>query len=57
MHDSGDRAEAMVDMWSRVKGDSLNIGTLIIIGVVVIAVIAAMIGSRKKKSKSHRSSR
>lgn len=57
MHDSGDRAEAMVDMWSRVKGDSLNIGTLIIIGIVVIAVIAAMISSRKKKSKSYRSSR
>lgn len=49
MHDSGDRAEAMIDMWSRVKGDSLSASTLIIIGIVVIAILVGVILSRKKK--------
>ena len=58
MHDSGDRAEAMIDMWSRVKGDSLNTGTLIVICAALVAIIAAVIISRKKKSKkTHRATR
>lgn len=57
MHDSGDRVEAMVDMWSRVKGDSLSASTLIIIGVVVLAIIAAVIYNRSRKSKGRRPAR
>ena len=58
MHDSGDRAEAMVDMWSRVKGDSLNTTTIIILAVVVIAIIIATIARRsKKKTKGGRARR
>ena len=44
MHDSGARTEAMLAMWSRVKGDNLNnwmvivillsVGFLIVVGVV-----------------------
>lgn len=57
MHDSGDRAEAMVDMWSRVKGDSLNATTLIIIAVAVVAVIAFAVLGRKKKNSRKRTSK
>lgn len=54
MHDTGDRAEAMIDMWSRVKGDSLHAGTLIIAGTVLLAIIIAVIaGRKKKKTKRH----
>lgn len=57
MHDSGDRAEAMIDMWSRVKGDSLNATTLIIIAVAVVAVIAFAVLGRKKKNSRKRTSK
>ncbi len=56
MHDSGDRAEAMIDMWSKVKGDSLNVTTIIIICAVLAAIFIAVLASRKKK-KSHRRSK
>lgn len=57
MHDSGDRAEAMVDMWSRVKGDSLNATTLIIIAVALLAVITFAVLGRKKKNSRKRTSK
>lgn len=31
MHDCADKTEAMVDMWSRVKGDSLNVRMILVI--------------------------
>ena len=33
MHDSGDRTDKMLEMWSRVKGDNLSIGMLV--GIVL----------------------
>ena len=33
MHDSGDRTDKMLEMWSRVKGDNLSVGMLI--GIIV----------------------
>lgn len=57
MHDSGDRAEAMVDMWSRVKGDSLNMVSIVVIGVVIALIIVIAIASRKKKKSSGRRTR
>ena len=33
MHDSGDRTDKMLEMWSRVKGDNLSVGMLI--GIVL----------------------
>lgn len=56
MHDSGDRAEAMVDMWSRVKGDSLNAVAIISIGIVIVAIVIFTIMARRKKSH-HKSRR
>lgn len=56
MHDTGDRTENMLAMWSRVKGDNANTTTYIIIIVVAVAIIAAVIISRSKKKsrKNHR---
>lgn len=52
MHDCGDRTEAMLDMWSRIKGDSLNIGMLLIVAGTVIIIIVLVIMNVVKKSKS-----
>lgn len=53
----GDRTEAIIDMWSRVKGDSLHAGTLIITGIVLVAIIIAFMAGRKKKKTKRRSVR
>ncbi len=53
MHDAGNRTEAMLDMWSRVKGDSLNIKMILIIAVAVIAIATIVImrsASRKRQN-------
>lgn len=55
MHDSGDRTEDLLKMWSRVKGDNASYFTYICIGVALVAVIAVLlVNGRKKKGKKHR---
>ena len=50
MHDSGDRTENLLAMWSRVKGDNAGTLTYVIIAVAVIALVAGYLLSKKKKS-------
>lgn len=52
MHDCGDRTEAMLDMWSRIKGDSLNMGMLLIVAATVIIILVLVTINVMKKSKS-----
>lgn len=52
MHDCGDRTEAMLDMWSRIKGDSLNIGMLLIVAATVVIIVVLVIINIMKKSKN-----
>jgi spermidine/putrescine transport system substrate-binding protein len=52
MHDCGDRTEAMLGMWSRIKGDSLNIGMLLIVAATVVIIVVLVIINIMKKSKS-----
>ena len=52
MHDCGDRTEAMLDMWSRIKGDSLNMGMLLIVAATVVIIVVLVIINIMKKSKS-----
>ena len=52
MHDCGDRTEAMLDMWSRIKGDSLNMGMLLIVAATVIIIVVLVTINVMKKSKS-----
>ena len=57
MHDSGDRTQALLDMWTRVKGDSASTFTYVIIGIAIVALIAGVVvGNSRKKShhKKHR---
>ncbi len=55
MHDAGNRTEAMLDMWSRIKGDSLHTTTIIVIAIAVIAIAAfAIIEAVGKSRKAKR---
>ncbi len=55
MHDSGDRTEELLKMWSRVKGDNAGYFTYVCIALAAVAVVvAATLGSRRKKGRKHR---
>ena len=54
MHDSGDRTENLLKMWSRVKGDNASSFTYICIGAAAVVLLAAALLSRKKKSRKRR---
>ncbi len=54
-HDSGERTEELLKMWSRVKGDNAGVFTYVFIGLAVIAFVAMFImNSGKKKSRKRR---
>ena len=57
MHDSGDRTELLLAMWSRVKGDNASWTTFIIIGAAVVVLVLALIYSRRKKKHGKRNAR
>lgn len=58
LHDNGERTSALLEMWSRVKGDSANVMTYVIVGalllVLVVAIALRMRGSRRKKHSRRR---
>ena len=47
----------LIEMWSRIKGDNANAFTYILIGVILVAAIAGVIVSRKKKSRRGKKAR
>ncbi len=57
MHDSGNRTEQMLEMWSRVKGDNINTGIIIICACALIGLLALAFARRSKRSKKRRSKR
>ena len=56
MHDCADQTEAMVEMWSRVKGDSLNIRMIVVVVSVIVGFIAVIV-SRKLRNYRRRKRR
>lgn len=54
MHDWGDESSKLIAMWSRVKGDNANTGTIIIVGLVVLAMLFFVIRSHFFGKSSHR---
>jgi hypothetical protein len=54
MHDAGGEMEEMMEMWSRVKGDSLNRGWLTFVCVSLGLLLAGIIYYKVKRRKSHR---
>jgi len=57
MHDSGDRTQLLLEMWTRVKGDNASSVTYIIVAVAMAAVIALAVVSIAKKNKKSKKSR
>ena len=57
-HDWGDRTPQLVEMWSRVKGESANAMTVVVIAVFLAALAAVVVYrrffSRKRSSRSRR---
>ena len=55
MHDSGDRTDKMLEMWSRVKGDNLStgmlVGIIVFFSAMLIWGIARKIASYRKRRK------
>ena len=56
MHDSGPRTEALLEMWSRVKGDNLNNWMVIVIllSFVVLLVVGIMRKVKQRRRKRRR---
>ena len=54
MHDSYDRTENMLAMWSRVKGDNASAMTFVIIGVAIAAIVAFALIKKNSKKKRRR---
>ena len=56
MHDSGPRTAALLEMWSRVKGDNLNNGMVIFILVVfgVLLVVGIVRKMRRRRQRQRR---
>ena len=54
MHDSGSRTEALLEMWSRVKGDNLNNWMVIVILIAFGALLVAGIVRKLKQRRQRR---
>ena len=52
-HDWGEETDRLLAMWSRVKGDNASSLTYIIIGLAMVAVIAAAFLSNRSKKRRH----
>ncbi len=48
-HDWGENSQMLISMWSRVKGNNADVSTYLIIGAVLVALIVAVVLSRKGK--------
>lgn len=54
MHDSGDRTEELLAMWSRVKGDNANTMTYVILAMVIVVIVFFLFlkkGNKKGKRR------
>lgn len=55
MHDNGDRTEALLKMWSRVKGDNAGIWTYAIVSgffLALLALVCLRLTGRKRRQRS-----
>ena len=55
-HDWGERTPELVAMWSRVKGENANGMTLVVVGIVLVAMVALLVirGNKKKNKRNRR---
>jgi spermidine/putrescine transport system substrate-binding protein len=57
MHDTGDRTEALLAMWSQVKGDNANYLTYIIIAAFIVILLAVYFISKNSKKRRRKNRR
>lgn len=57
MTDYGERTKEMLEMWNRIKGDSMSVWVYIVIGVVLLAAIVAAVSAKKKNAKKTKKSK
>ncbi len=57
LHDNPERTEALLAMWSRVKGDNANTFSYLLVLSVFTAMLIFMIVSKRSKHRSHRQRR
>lgn len=50
LHDTAERTEDLLAMWTRVKGDSADAFTYILLGIAVVALIGGYLASKKRKT-------
>ena len=55
-HDWGEDTEKLLAMWSRVKGDNASGLTYVILGIAVLAIIAALVLTNKNRKRRRRRS-
>ena len=56
-HDWGKDTDKLLAMWSRVKGDNASSLTYVIIALALVAIIAALVISKRNKKRRHKSHR
>ena len=56
-HDWGKDTDKLLAMWSRVKGDNASSLTYIIIALAFVAIVAALVISKRNKKRRHKSHR
>ena len=56
-HDLGDDTAKLIEMWSRVKGENANVGTIIVVVLALVALAALGIWSKTKKARRRSASR
>ena len=57
MHDSGDRTEQLLEMWSRVKGDNMNTWVIVVCAAALLGLLALAFSRKsnnKRKKHKHR---
>jgi spermidine/putrescine transport system substrate-binding protein len=54
MHDAGDMNESLINMWTRVKGDNLNMGLVCVVTITLLSILVYVTYNafRKKEIKS-----
>ena len=57
LHDTGDRTEALLGMWSRVKGDNANYLTYVIIAAFIVILLAVYLISKNSKKRRRQNRR
>ena len=57
MHDAGDEAEELINMWNRVKGDNLSVGIIVFLVLVILVIIAFIVYRMVSSNKPQRRKR